>query len=248
MLRKRLLVCEELSKTHTLDMAFIKDITSGPNQMCEGRAFHSQDAFMFPWEAGIIITFNQGCLPKIGSAEEDPEAFWKRVIVVPMRSRFEDVLLEECEPNTFLKDANISDNFDLWRSAFLCLLIQHWDPELLNRDKIGNIEWRQDLATENNPLSDWLRSNLVVTGDKRDCLLRDDVCDRYLDCNPDNTLPPRKIKEFVKNYLRIVASYKETGAKIKVGGVFKSHANVAIGVAMVDSIGVDGTLPDENVA
>lgn len=231
MIRKRLLLCEELAKKHTIDMSFVKDLTSGPGKICEGRIFESAEMFKFPWEAGIVMTFNQGCMPHIGSIEEDPMAFWKRVIVIPMRSRFEDEVNEESEPYTYIKDKDIQLNFENWRSAFLDLLIEHWDPNLVNREKVGNTDWRVELSTENNPMSEWLSDNIQVTGNKKDYLLRDDVVERYMRESQDNTFPLSKIKEFTENYLKIVSlKFTKKGDKIE-NRVSKN--NVARGVSYI---------------
>ena len=232
MAKKRLLVCEELSNSHTLDVGFIKTLTSGDGAEMEGRGFDTAASFRFTWEAGVIVTFNQGCMPKLGTLKDDPEAFWKRVIVCPMRARFEDQVAEDAEEYTFKKDVDIVSNFKNWRSAFLDLLIEHWDPELLNSERVGSDKWRGELAVESNPMAEWLSNHIQVTGDKKDVLKRDDIVDKYLRERNENSLPVGKVKELVMNYLKVVClRYREIG-NLKVSGRFVSARHLATGVKL----------------
>ena len=230
MIKKRLLVCEELSNSHTLDVGFVKNYTSGDGVELEGRTFGNGTSFTAPWEAGIIISFNQGCMPKLGTDKDDPEAFWKRVIVCPMRARFEDVVAEDAEEYTYKKDTTLVSYFNNWRSAFLDLLIEHWDPELINSEQVGSSEWRGELAVENNPLAEWLQDRIRVTKDKKHFLKRDDIVDMYMKECTDTSFSVGRVKELVANYLRIVAKYIEKGGKVKVGERFVGVRNYAVGV------------------
>ena len=222
-----------MSNSHTLDVGFVKTLTSGDGAEMEGRGFDSGASFQFVWEAGLIVTFNQGCMPKLGTLKDDPEAFWKRVIVCPMRARFEDEVPDDAEEYTYKKDTEVVSNFKDWRSAFLDLLIEHWDPKLINSERVGSAEWRVSLATENNPMTEWLQDHIRVTKDKKHVIKRDDVVDKFLREAQDNTLPVGKVKELVMNYLRVVSlKYKEEGGKVKVSGRFVTTRHLATGVAL----------------
>ena len=214
----RLLVCEELSSDTKLDMAFVKDVTCGGATVHQGRGFDSGDMFRMVWEAGIVVSFNQGCLPKIGNGEEDPQAFWKRVIVVPMRSRFEDVVPEDSEAYTFKKDVDIHKNYDSWRSAILDVLMRHWDPDLINGVGAGDSSWAVQLATSHNPLKEWLEPRIRVTRDKKDYTLRDAVVEVFVAGNPDCRMRLNEVKKRVEEYLRTVAvKYISTPTSVSEG-------------------------------
>lgn len=218
----RLLVCEELSSEAKLDMAFVKDITAGGAAVHQGRGFDSADMFSMFWEAGVVVSFNEGCLPKIGSGEEDPRAFWKRAIVVPMRARFEDTVPEDAEEYTFLKDVDIHMNFDKWRSAMLDILIENWDPDLVNSTTAGDSSWATRLAVAQNPLAEWLEGRLTVTNNKADYVVRDDVVEQFMLGNPDSRMRPAQAKKHAENYLRTVA-VKYISTPTTVDGDVKRH-------------------------
>lgn len=233
MAKKRLLICEELSNSHVLDVGFVKTLTSGDGAEMEGRGFDTAATFRFTWEAGVIISFNQGCMPKLGTDKDDPEAFWKRVIVSPMRSRFEDEVGDDSEEYTFKKDVNIVSNFKEWRSAFLDLLIEHWDPNLVNSEKVGSSDWRVALATENNPMTEWLSEHVVVTRNKKDVVKRDDIVNKYMKESPDNTLSVSRVKELVAGYLKVTAlQYKDAGRVKSDDHKYVTTRNFAVGVLL----------------
>ena len=225
---KRLLLCDEMSSDQTIDTGLIKELTSGTRATRQGRMFGSGDIFEFPWEAGIILSFNEGCLPKTGTGTDDPQSFWKRAIVIPMVSRFEDEVPEDAEPHTYKADKNIGDQFPVWRSAFLDILIEHWDPDVVNSSTAGDKSWVADLACQHNPLKEWLDTHIKVTKNKKDKILRNDVVEKYLesgDCDP--SLKKRDIEKFVESYLKAVSvKYEKRGGRINGD----QYSNIAQGV------------------
>ena len=66
---------------------------------------------------------------------------------------------------------NVTHRFPLWRSALLDLLLEHFDPLGLDYPPEGMLQWSQGVATDANPLTDWMEQHVKVTGHKQDFML-----------------------------------------------------------------------------
>ena len=168
---KRLLVADELKHTMTIDEAMLKKYTGGTNIMVEDRKLGQSQWFKFTWQAGIVLIFNEGDMPRMDVADE---AFVGRMVVAPMRSKFVDGQgsLDD-EEYTFRMNKDIDTTFKLWLPALAELLIDAFDTSALDEDKIPAAmrEWRQGITSENNVVAEWLDQSLEVTGDLDDIVL-----------------------------------------------------------------------------
>jgi phage/plasmid-associated DNA primase len=179
----RLLVAEELKSRQTLDTGFLKRVAGGDMTTIGGRGFNTADTFKFVWQAGIVLIFNQNDCPQFDAKDA---AFVSRMMVVPMRSKFvapcdlaDDPDLA-AEPLTFPMDMGLKRRFPLWRSAVLDILMERF-ANPMRPVPASMQDWRRSVSQGNNKLSEWLRDNYVVTGNKDDVVLLADVKRRYND-------------------------------------------------------------------
>lgn len=172
----RLIIGDEFSRDTRLDTGFIKWLTSGSNVTLEGRACGSEERFAFTFQAGIILIFNETECPKFNV---DDEAFNKRILVAPMRSRFVENAHLASEPNTYEVDRNYARKMHKWRSSFAEILLEHYDPSGGLDVPESMSDWQNDMATENNALAGFLDDTIEITGDPTDYILREDVLLRY---------------------------------------------------------------------
>ena len=206
---KRLLISEELKSYMKLDIGLLKRVTGGAGVLAQGRKFGTEETFSFNWTANIILVFNDGDCPNLGS----DDAFADRMLVAPMRSKFipkarprdeddggsgdegegegggeEGEEGEEGasgvnakEPHTFFIDKRISSKFGAWNSALLDLLIQHYSPgeEILDAPPASTAEWKRDVALSGNRLTPWMKKKVEVTGNKQDYVLFPDLIRLY---------------------------------------------------------------------
>lgn len=176
---KRLLICDELKKSHRLDEGTVKNITGGANQEIQGRKMGKEDVFKFTIQCGVIIIFNEGDCPKFDATDA---AFMQRLIIVPYRSKFTNE--NNPETYTFKCDCMISEKFELWRSSLLKLFIQYAKKECISNIKIPDSmnEWKTEILNENNVLKDWLWG--TIHEDKDAFVSLNDLRDLYKNQHP----------------------------------------------------------------
>jgi hypothetical protein len=162
----------------------------------------------------------------------------QRLLVAPMRSKFvpEPPTGPDAEEHTFRMDPELSSKFPLWRSALLDVLMERFNPRALERPPPGMRQWGQGVATDANPLADWMEERVQVTGNKEDFVLLADLVAVYkADEQLRRRMPPVDFKRLAKAYLGTVAlSFKEAAENIKLSdGTWTSKRNVARGVQRV---------------
>jgi phage/plasmid-associated DNA primase len=230
---KRLVAAEELKNSMTLDVALLKMLSGGTGVVVEGRKFGQGDRFKFTWQANIVLVFNEGDCPAFDSGDS---AFMQRLLVAPMRSKFVAAMPEEPEEHTYLMDPDINYKFLLWRSALLDLLLEGFEGA---RHRIENppesmLLWRQGIATDANPLADWMQKTLVITGDRDDYVLLKDVVKAYEEdagVPRQSRIAPVEAKRLAKAYLQQVAlGYKELDNLRNASGGWTRCRQVARGV------------------
>jgi phage/plasmid-associated DNA primase len=177
---KRFLVAEELKGSMSLDVGILKRITGGFNVRIKGRRCGSAELFIFLWQAGVVLVFNEGDCPKFDPADA---AFLSRMLVIPMRSKFVQgeaalaAAIARGEELVFLADTDLQEKFPGWRSALLDVLLDSMAPVKMFDDLSADMmAWRQDVTAASNPYSEWLEEHIVVTGDtEKDFLLVQDL-------------------------------------------------------------------------
>jgi hypothetical protein len=225
----RLVAAEELKNNMTLDVGFLKLVAGGADVKVEGRKFGQGDRFKFTWQANIVLVFNEGDCPKFDSGDS---AFIQRLVVAPMRSKFVVAMPQEPEEHTFLMDPDVNVKFPLWRSALLDIFLDHFDPKALNNPPVGMLQWGQGVATDANPIADWMQQRVSVTGNKDDYLLLSDLVGHYnMDDQLKRQMTAAEFKRLAKGYLGTVAlSFKDAPSRVPNGPTVRG---VAKGVKML---------------
>jgi phage/plasmid-associated DNA primase len=177
----RLTILEELKRTSKIDESTVKNLTGGPGVMVEGRKCGSSETFKFVWQSGFYMIFNEDDCPQFDVTDS---AFIQRIIVGPMRSKFvaknSPELLQDND-YTFEVNPDISSQFPCWRSALLDLLLEHYDPTFTGEDMpAGMMEWRSNIASTRNILSDWLEAHLERTQNHDNYVLLSDIKNIYI--------------------------------------------------------------------
>ena len=177
---KRLLLADELDRVMTLDDGMLKAWSGGPCAWVTGRPLYGAQSYHFVWQAGIILAFNEGQMPKFDAMDT---SMVRRMIYVPMRPKFVPAaaLAAYDEPYTCAADDNIIHAFESWLPALLELLLEHYSPNNFTDADIppSMLEWRTEAAIDANPVSGWIGDAIEVTGDARDCVLVSELCAAY---------------------------------------------------------------------
>ncbi|AXN77267.1 ATPase [Heliothis virescens ascovirus 3i] len=198
---KRLLIADELKKTMRLDEGLIKNLAGGPYTV-EGRRIGRVDVFTFKWQANIVMVFNEGDCPKFDSTDT---AFMNRLLVCPMRSKFvTDIDRDDTATHTYVLDADITNKFKLWNSALMDLLRQYLQNTrgLLNVTIPSSmLEWKEDIVEKNNELSDWIMSQIEITGNRKDFLSLNDLKEMYRGVHGVRSLADRSFVEIARALL-----------------------------------------------
>lgn len=220
---KRILICDELKKNMRLDEGLIKNLAGGEYTV-EGRRLGKATQFKFIWQAGIVMIFNEGDCPKFDCTDN---AFMERLVVVPMRSKFVNDE-EDPETFTFKRDADITDKFDLWRSALLNFFLKYINKKGLNEVKIppSMRKWKEEILNENNELRDWLFS--FIQKDDSGFISLNELKDKYRLAFPhDRSLKNKDIERMINSlfnnigvYLKERYQYREDGKKIEKRNVY----------------------------
>jgi hypothetical protein len=177
---KRLVVADELKHDMTLDVAVIKKYTGGAGNTAEDRKFNSGDSFKFTWQAGFLLIFNEGDCPVVDVGDA---AFIGRMVMTPFRAKFvdqetmgapsEDGDAHERGLYTVPMDLELTARFPDWMPALMDLLVERFDVAPLADSTIPAAMKRllNDIVGSRNPLDEWLKSHIRVTGVATDRLL-----------------------------------------------------------------------------
>jgi hypothetical protein len=123
----RLLVADEvINRRYAIDNNMLRTVVDGP-ALVSGRAFRTRRLFSFFWQAGIILTCNEGGCPE--GILTDQTLFNQRMLVIPMRTKF--VCTEPKEPNEVRINQDIYKTFKDMRSALSDVFMELYD----NRDE-----------------------------------------------------------------------------------------------------------------
>lgn len=230
----RLVVVEELDKTMTLDSRLIKTLV-GESARISGRVCGVSDRFSFFWQAGIIMIFNEGHIPKYDTSDT---ALIERFAIAPMRSKF--VARGELhnyadQQYTFEKDPTIAERMPDWLSALAMIFVDKFDESVSALDAIpvSMREWRTNITTESNPLHDWFSQNFRVTQDKADFIALETMFQYYTSQN-SNSRDKMAAKEFklqARSLLQGMGVAVKTKTSVKASDhTWKSVRDVAIGL------------------
>lgn len=235
---KRVMLADELKKNMKLDEGLIKNLAGG-KYVVEGRRFGKVDQFKFTWQAGIIMVFNDGDCPKFDSTDK---AFMERMLVCPMRSKFIARRNNERpfgqEDYTYELNPTIDKHFELWRSAFLDLLIKYCKIDGLCEIQIpiSMREWKEDIISGNNELADWIFENVELTDNVQDVLSLNDLKDKYKQGYGLKTVSDRNFIAIAKALFTSKGFEINERYQFRVNGTKKEKRNAILRVKLIDEI------------
>jgi hypothetical protein len=88
------------------------------------RGAYNKNATEFRWTAFVMIGCNEACLPKINSSDA---AFMKRMVTVPMRSKFCDKAVAAGEPLSFPASVGVKERIRAAAGAIMRVLIAAYE-------------------------------------------------------------------------------------------------------------------------
>jgi hypothetical protein len=116
---KRLAQFDETDKVKSLDISKIKRLTGGaPTVGMRGAG--ADTVTEFRWTAFILIACNEGKFPPIDSSDE---AFMARLVPIPMRAKFNDLLAAAGERWAYPVDMDMDDKLTNVRCANIHVLL-----------------------------------------------------------------------------------------------------------------------------
>lgn len=171
----RAILSSEPKKNQKIDETFIKSTSS--NETVKFRELFSNVIQKFNIQ-GRIHLFSNFSLQCDGS----DYALQRRLKEIPYISTFVDMnKIQDVNPanNVFLKDLNLKDNFQNWKSDFMAMLINNytfrWDydePELITKRTLMYFEL-------NNPIQMFINNNIEITNSKHDYLTIESIYEKY---------------------------------------------------------------------
>ena len=166
-------IATRLKHTMSLDDAMLKRNAGGPGVVITGRHCGSSSRFRFVWQAGFVLVFNEGDCPQFDTGDS---AFIGRMLVAPMRAKFVEAGDGAAEEEwTYQVDPSISARFVEWTSALADVLVEHYGASAFDKIPPEMREWRHEIAGASNPVAEWCRDTLVVTGNADDTVSLNDV-------------------------------------------------------------------------
>ena len=131
---KRLAIFDETDPELRMDMTRLKSITGGvPNLTARG--MYDKKSTEFFWTAFVMIGCNENCLPKINSADA---AFMRRMVTVPMRSKFCDKAVADGEPLAFPAIVGIKKRLRAAAGAVMRVLMAAFERYVADGESFGD--------------------------------------------------------------------------------------------------------------
>lgn len=203
---KRFVVFQEPEGDDKIYVGFMKELT-GSDYIYARPLF--RDPIKFKPQFKLLLTCNK--LPFIPSTDGGT---WRRLRVAPWESEFVDVdtngLLngKELKENQFPKDYELTEKMNMWKRAFLWLLINKYykiykSEGLHEPEKV--LEFTKKYKKSSDIFLEFLEENFVFTKDKKDFESLDIVYSTfknwYKESFPTNQCPSKKeLKEYLINH------------------------------------------------
>lgn len=137
-------------------------------------------------------------------------------------------------------DPDLQDKWVHWRSAFMDVLVDHFDPTNdLETIPPGMRDWKSDIVDDSNKLTEWLTGVIEVTGRSADATWLDEIRARFDVCQAvDDRIPMglrrSEVNDAIKSFLMPKAmSFAE---RTSINGVSKNK--VWRGVRLVPAGGL----------
>jgi very-short-patch-repair endonuclease len=130
---KRLAIFDETDPELRMDMTRLKSITGGAPSLT-ARGMYDKKSTEFRWTAFVMIGCNEACLPKINSSDA---AFMKRMVTVPMRSKFCDKAVAAGEPLSFPASVGVKERIRAAAGAIMCVLVAAYERYVADGESFG---------------------------------------------------------------------------------------------------------------
>ena len=195
---------DEMASSHKLDNVFCKDASGGTQALITGRYFDSKENFCFHVKFGMLLSFNQGCMPDL---HQDP-VLYQRMLMAKFRTKFigkspvesydEFAKRMAAYEHCYEQDERIEEKMASWRSAAFDYFIEAFSNKLhlLDTPPESFVEFRDELVREDNNLADWFAKHFSRSDDPNDHVQVGEI-QRYLSLTESSELvrAPRKRKE-----------------------------------------------------
>lgn len=202
----RFVVLQEPEGHDHINVGFMKELTGGDK--IKARPLF-RDPFEFVPQFKLLLTCNK--LPDIPSADGGT---WRRIRVSPWESEFVDLDKngkykgQPLKENQFPKDYDLEDNLQLWKGAFMWLLINKYYPAyiksgLFEPDKV--LVHTREYEKKSDVYQEFLDEQLEITKKRKDCITMDIMFNAfksfYRESYSNSKCPNKKdLKEyFLKN-------------------------------------------------
>ena len=157
---KRFVVIQEPEADDQINVGFMKELT-GSDVIYARPLF--KDPIEFRPQFKLLLTCNK--LPFIPSTDGGT---WRRLRVTPFESEFTD---HPTKPHQFHKDDELMEKFELWKSAFIWLLINKWYPiykksGLSEPDKVK--QHTNNYKKQSDVFLEFIEENLEITKSTKD--------------------------------------------------------------------------------
>ena len=184
-----LLCGDEMASSHKLDNVFCKDASGGTQALISGRHFHSKETFSFVVKFGMLLSFNQGCMPDLNQ----DVVLYERMLMAKCRTKFIKRNLDETDEafasrmaayeHCYEQDDNIDDKMMAWRSAAFDYFHKSFreDVHLLDSPPLSFIEFRDQLVKDDNVLTDWFEKHFKKTDSMDDYVQVSEINDYLQD-------------------------------------------------------------------
>ena len=166
---KAVILFSEPSHKQKLNVSFMKDLTGGDDQTARHN-YGSKQQFTFNGSPHILCN-------RIPQLEDVDGGVQSRLRCIPYESRFVSDTKQVCEEkNVHLVDTNIDSNFKRWKLAFIYMLFEKANEELIEPEEVK--EHTKRLMDRDNITKAYIEDRIVKSEDPKKVLLSKDV---YLD-------------------------------------------------------------------
>ena len=157
---KRFVVFQEPENNDKIQVGYMKELTGG--DWVYARPLF-KDPIRFKPQFKLLLTCNR--LPQIPSTDGGT---WRRIRVSPWESEFVD---DPKQPHQFAKDYDLLEKLELWKKAFLWLLLHVYYPKYIKNglsepDKVT--EFTRKYKKQSDMFFEFIDSTLTLTGDNKD--------------------------------------------------------------------------------
>jgi P4 family phage/plasmid primase-like protien len=191
---KRSAILQEPDEHTRINVGLMKEMTGGDTIIARNLY---EAPIEFKPQIKMILICNH--LPEL---PYDDEATWRRVRAVEFKSKFVDEAdWDSNDPNQFVKDENLSQNFKHWKEPFIWILLQYYKKYIKNgiKEPPEVMECTRQYKDQNDHFADFFQNHLIHNELKEEILTIRQIYNHYKDIAIHNSEKP-KDKKFLKKY------------------------------------------------